>query len=132
MKGMNRLPMLTVLTILAGAGLGLADDAPRLSDTERQQVLATIETYVREDQSIKGSFLITDPRSPAPLALIFDHVHQAVKADPEGYLACVDLKDTSGRLYDVDVVVERAGERFKVREVRLHKVEGKAIGTVPK
>jgi hypothetical protein len=69
--------------------------------------------------------LVLDPRSGTPLRLAFDHVHEGVKAHTTGYVACVDFKDASGKIYDVDVVV--GSDARRIQEVFLHKVDGKAI-----
>lgn len=131
MKIKTLFPTVAILAFVGGAAASLAE-TPKPSERERQQAVAAIERYVREDAAIKGSFLIVDPRSAQPLALTFDHVHSGVKPDGEGYLACVDFKDTRGRLYDVDVVVKLDGESAKVQAVRLHKVEGQSIAAEPK
>lgn len=124
--------VITLLTVLCAAGAGLAEEAPKLSDEQRRAVLESIERYVEEDSAIKGRFLVVDPRTSAPIALTFDHVHDAVKPEGSQYLACVDLKDARGQLYDVDVVVALEGGSPRIAEVRLHKVDGKAIAAAPK
>lgn len=103
---------------------GAAGDVP---EATRSQVLATIQEYVERDVALKGSFLIVDPRTGEPLKLAFDHVHQGVKPEGDGYLACVDFKDDTGKVYDVDVVVDVAREEPRVTAVHLHKVGGEAV-----
>ncbi len=118
---------LAIFVVLGGVVLCFAQGAPPLTDEQRQAVLASIESYVRQDSAIKGGFLIVDPRTSEPLALTLDHVHSAVKPDGDRYLACVDLKDARGQLFDVDVVVALDGDAPRIETVRLHKVDGKVI-----
>jgi hypothetical protein len=127
MKSKRLTLLATVLMAFGPAAMASAMEAPPLSDDQRQQVLDSIERYVQTDAAIKGTFLIVDPRSLKPLVLTFDHVHSTVKPAGDGYLACVDFRDASGRLYDVDVVVTLDGASPEVQTVRLHKVEGVAI-----
>ena len=129
---MKRLRIFAVVALAASlAGLGPAAAAPELTDSQRQQVLASIASYVEQDEAIKGSFLLLDPRTSQPLALRFDHVHQAVEPDGDGYLACVDFKDSAGKVYDVDVVVALEGGATRVEQVRLHKADGVAVEAKP-
>lgn len=118
---------LAIFVPLGCALLGFAEEAPKLSDEQRATVLEAIESYVRQDSAIKGGFLVVDPHSSQPLMLTLDHVHSAVKPDGDRYLACVDLKDARGQLYDVDVVVALEGDSPRVEAVRMHKVDGKPI-----
>ena len=102
-----------------------------ISDETRRQALETIERYVKHDVELKGGFLIVDPRSNTPLRLEFDYVHKGVKSHPDGYLTCVDFKDASGTVYDIDVVVAGSGEKMAVYDVFVHKVDGKVVDKKP-
>jgi hypothetical protein len=110
------------------AGPADADDsAGDVPEATRTKVLTTIKEYVERDVAIKQSFLIVDSRTGEPLKLAFDHVHQGVKPEGGGYLACVDFKDAAGKVYDVDVVVDVAGAEPRVTAVHLHKIGGEAV-----
>ncbi len=127
-------PIAFVLALaLALAGpVNAAEAAGEVPEATRTKVLETIQEYVERDVALKQSFLIVDSRTGEPLKLAFDHVHQGVKPEGGGYLACVDFKDAAGKLYDVDVVVDAAGEEPRVTAVRLHKVGGEEVAEEPR
>lgn len=90
-------------------------------------MVKTIESYVQNDARVKEAFLVLDPRSGEPIRLTFDHVHEGVEAHDEGYVACVDFKDRTGKVYDVDVVVGKDAGPEQVAKVFLHKVDGEPV-----
>ena len=91
------------------------------------RVRAAIEEYVEQDVELKGKFLIVDPRSDAPLALTYNHVHSEVHSHEKDHVAYIDFTDSAGVVYDVNVVVGVSSEESEIREVFLHKVSGQAI-----
>ena len=115
-----------VLSIFLSA-LGLARGQTAIDEKTKKQARAAIEDYVKKDVELKQSFLLVDPRSGKPLQLTFDYVHGGVKPHAEGLLACVDFKDATGNVYDVDVVVASAGGEMAVKKVFLHKVDGEPV-----
>lgn len=125
---MNRLAFVTGTLLILGAGALYAADKPAAVDEgTKAKVRLEIERYVAADTQLKGYFFIIDPRSDKVLRLTFDHVHDGVSVNPKGYIACADFKDKAGKLYDVDIVVDATDEPAQVREILLHKVEGKPI-----
>jgi hypothetical protein len=73
-----------------------------------------------------------DPRSRQPVTLNLDRVHERVKPHEKGYVACLDPKDRSGTVYGVEVVAGKTNDRMEVREVYLHKVDGKPVSPTPR
>ena len=120
---------LALLLLLGWVVVGFGQ-SPIPEKTE-QQALEAIERYVKRDVELKDGFLIVDPRTKTPLRLEFDYVHTGVKSHPDGYLACVDFKDASGTVYDIDVVVAGSGEKMAVYDVFVHKVDGKMVDKKP-
>jgi len=124
------LVLVLVLTLAIGWPVLAAAAAGEVADVDaatKARVLGAIESYVREDVALKETFLVLDPRSGVPLSLSFDHVHSGVHPHEKGYRACVDFTDEAGTIYDLDVVVEVAGDKESVvRAVWVHKVGGEA------
>jgi hypothetical protein len=114
------------LMVLASPALASGSQTA-IDETTKAQVLEAIETYVEQDAQVKEAFLILDPRTGEPLRLAFDHVHAGVKPHDEGYVACVDFKDSFGKVYDVDIVTKKSSQQFEVAKAFLHKVEGKNV-----
>lgn len=124
--------LLSVLFVLVALPLVAGESPSQVDEETARQVREKIEGYIKEDSQLKGSFLILDPRGRDPVALDFDHVHEGVKPHQDGFVACVDFKDRASKVYDVDVVVGKDGERMKVQELFMHKIEGKPVGPAPR
>lgn len=116
-----------VLSLLAPAGAVVGEGQAALDEAAKTQVRNAIQQYVERDVKLKESFLVLDPRTGEPLRLAFDNVHAGVKPHENGHLACVDFKDRAGKVHDVDVVVGKAGDAWRVEKVFLHKVEGMPV-----
>lgn len=118
---------LALAAALLLAPLVHAGEEGKIDEKTKTAVRAAIDVYVAKDVALKEKFLLLDPRTDAPLALAFDHVHDGVQPHDGGYRACVDFTDAAGTRYDVDVVVSLAGEEPEVREVFLHKIGGEPV-----
>jgi hypothetical protein len=125
---MNRLALVMGTLLILGIGTPSAgEEKAPVDEGTKAKVRQEIERYVASDTLLKRYFFIIDPRSDKVLRLTFDHVHDGVSVHPMGYIACADFKDKAGKLYDVDIVVDATEEPARVREILLHKVEGKPI-----
>lgn len=88
-----------------------------------------VRAAITEDiDAMNDTLTVDDPRTGAPLALTFDHVHEAVEETPGGrYVACVDYRSADGEVYDVDYYVDREGDAYRVEEVVLHKAGDETV-----
>ncbi len=127
---MKKLALVVGTLFLLGTGaLYASDEKTTVDEGTKAKVRQEIERYVSSDTQLKKYFFIIDPRTDKVLRLTFDHVHDGVAAHPKGYVACADFRDKAGKLYDVDIVVDAASDTAQVREIYLHKADGKLIST---
>jgi hypothetical protein len=119
------LALASLLFLPATASPGGDQAAP--DEATKAQVRSAIQKYVEEDVALKDAFLVIDPRTGEPLRLAFDNVHAGVTPHEKGYLACADFKDRTGKVYDVDLVVGKARDRWEAKKVLLHKIDGKLL-----
>lgn len=92
------------------------------------QVKKAIESYIVQDTQLRGAFFLRDPRDGAILRLSFDHVHEHISPAEGGtHSACVDFKDDSGQVYDVDVYMRQSGNTYQPAKLVLHKVNGEVV-----
>ncbi len=117
--------------LAAVAASSAAGAEAAVSPKTAKEAQRAIHQYMERDAKVKGAFLLLDPRTGSPLVLNFDHVHEGVESHADGLAACVDFKDANGVIYDVDVVVERS-RGYAVRQVFLHKVDGKPLAAPEK
>ena len=112
--------MLPIAVVIAG------DDAT-IPAAEKEQIKATMVNYIKNNSTRNGNFLLLDPETKQTRILKFDHVHHGVVKHADGFLACVDLLDGK-TIVDVDFVVSKEGDDYRVSKVAIHKV-GSAIRT---
>jgi hypothetical protein len=120
----RNIPLVFACALFSAATLLLGAEHAAAPADPAAQAKAAIERYVEHDVAIKKAFLLLDPRSGEVLRLTFDHVHPGVESKGAQQVACVDFHDAAGKVYDVDAVVDAAGE---VTAVYLHKVDGKPV-----
>ncbi|MFQ5707121.1 MAG: hypothetical protein ACE5HO_06700 [bacterium] len=90
----------------------------------KEQVVQTIEDYVKGHLDADGTFAIEDSVENRTRHLKFDHVHESVDTLGTGrYLACTDMKEGSSVL-DLDFYVVDQNGKPAVSEVKIHKVDG--------
>ncbi len=113
---------MSCLGVLAAAGIACAQAEPS-ADAVRE----AIRDYI---DASDGSVSLADPTGEGMVELMFDQLHEGVKATEGGrQVACVDFRSSDGQLYDVDFYVGgAAGSRApSVEDVVVHKVEGKDV-----
>ncbi len=98
----------------------------KVTGEETEKVRGFIESYVKQDSTLKGGFLIYDGKENKVLNLKYDYVHKGVEKTESGeYFACVDFSDINKNTYDVDVYVSKKGEEMDITKLVIHKVNGK-------
>ncbi len=87
-----------------------------------------IQAWVNDQSRILGSFMVYDAVAKEPLALTLDHVHRERLASlgNDVYFACADFKAQNGKMYDIDVFMQKTEDGLKATDVSVHKVDGKA------
>lgn len=95
---------------------------------KKQGVINRIESYIKKDTRLKNGFVINNEKTGETLNLEYDYVHQTVKKVDDGrYFACVDFKDNSGNVYDIDFYLKESDQGLGLDEIVLHKKNGKSI-----
>ncbi len=111
----------TLVTLSAGCTGDAADGAAP------EAVRNAAEEHVRD---AGGEMVFDDPVGDARLTLVFDHVHDGVKATEGGrQVVCVDFESADGTVYDVDFYVDRAEatDTLLVEDAVIHKVSAKNV-----
>lgn len=86
-----------------------------------------IDDYIRVDSTLKGGFLLVDPKTSKVLQLKLVKIHKDKLAEVgEGlYFACSDFQATDGNTYDLDFFMKEGTDQLEVSEIAVHKVNGK-------
>lgn len=127
--GPRRLPVLASAAAGAILALALACGGAASDDAAAEAVRDAVRKHV---QSSGGEMRFEDPTRDEPVAMRFDHVHEAVHPTEGGrQVVCVDFQGPDGTVYDVDFYVDREGttEDLLVEDAVLHKVGKKDVLT---
>ncbi|MEW6456423.1 MAG: hypothetical protein AB1410_06915 [Acidobacteriota bacterium] len=120
--------MVIVFAIPVAMGTQEHPGAKRLGLT-KESLTTAIKDYVQKDTELKGGFfLFYDNLSKKPLMLTLVKVHDdRLSMVKKGlYFACADFKTPDNHSYDLDIFMEDTERGLEVREITIHKEDGKA------
>lgn len=92
-----------------------------ISPAEKEKVIAAMVDYIKSNSTSTGNFLIMDSQEKMTKSLKFAKVHEGVMKHQDGFVACVDMM-AGETLVDVDFVVSKEGEEYRVSKIAIHKV----------
>ena len=124
------------LSLIGSMGLraGEHPEHPQKAKGEKKQVsTAEISTGIKqniETESKKGSdgkFHLKHEGQDLALNLVKVHDDRLSDLGDGKYFACVDMKATDGKIYDVDFFLAGDPGAMKVTDTALHKIEGKPL-----
>ena len=106
---------------------------PKGGDAKKQVSTADISTGIKTNieteskKSSDGKFRVKHEGQDLALDLI--RVHDDRLSDLGGgkYFACVDMKGTDGKTYDIDFFLTGQPGKMKVTETSVHKIDGKPL-----
>jgi hypothetical protein len=101
--------------------------------TEKRVSKADISTGIKENieaetkKSSDGKFHVKHEGQDLALDLIKVHDDRLSDLGGGKYFACVDMKATDGKTYDIDFFLTGQSGKMKVTETSVHKIEGKPL-----
>jgi hypothetical protein len=78
-------------------------------------------------KSADKKFHMPYQRKDLALDLVKVHDDRFSSLGGNKYFACVDMKGTDGRMYDIDFLMTVGGDKLTVTETSVHKVNGKPL-----
>ena len=108
-------------------------ELPKKGSQEEKVTKAEISAGIKKHiaaESKKSSdkkFHVTYQGEDLALDLVKVHDDRLSKLDEGKYFACVDLKATNGKTYDVDFFLNGKPGDMKVTETSVHKIDGKPL-----
>ena len=100
-----------------------AADDPSIKDPARSEIQASMKKHV-DDLTVDGTYHIYDPTAGRLHRLKLDKVHEGIVKKSDFYVSCADFTDASGKKFDLDFLVLRDGENFKIADAVVHAVDG--------
>lgn len=126
---MPRVSIITVLILAAVVTTLPGQEHPGINisnTTPAQKVQVTILDYIKQDQTLKGQFMIYDEKTGlVRQQLKFDKFHTVNQINRDQYFTCTDFIDHNNDRLDVDFYINRIDEeQWEVAKIKLHKVNG--------
>jgi len=108
-------------------------EQPKKGGAEKQVSTADISAGIRKNidaQSKKGAdgkFRVKYEGQDLALDLVKVHDDRLSDLGSGKYFACVDMKATDGKTYDIDFFLTGQPGKMKVTETSVHKIDGKPL-----
>ncbi|HEX4665475.1 MAG TPA: hypothetical protein VH207_02655 [Chthoniobacterales bacterium] len=95
----------------------------------KAQISTGIKKHITEEKgkSGDGKFHIDYEGENLALDLVKVHDDRLSKLEEGKYFACVDMKATNGKTYDIDFFLSGKPGDMKVTETSVHKIDGKPL-----
>jgi len=106
---------------------------PKKGVAEKQVSTADISAGIRKNidaqskKSADGKFRVKYESQDLALDLIKVHDDRLQDLGQGKYFACVDMKATDGKTYDIDFFLTGQPGKMKVTETSVHKIDGKPL-----
>jgi hypothetical protein len=94
-----------------------------------RDISAGIKRHIATDRKKAGDkkFHVTYKSQDLALDLIKVHDARLANLGNGSYFACVDMKATDGKIYDIDFFLTGSPGNMKVTETSVHKINGKPL-----
>lgn len=102
----------------------LAADDPSIKGNLRLEVKTAMGEHISQN-TIGSHFVIYDSVKGHLKKLSFKKLHDGVVKKGDFYVSCADFVDASGKLYDLDFLVAKTQNGFRVLQPLVHAVNGK-------
>jgi len=108
-------------------------EQPKKGGAEKQVSTADISAGIRKNidaqskKSADGKFRVKYEGQDLALDLVKVHDDRLQDLGGGKYFACVDMKATDGKTYDIDFFLTGQPGKMKVTETSVHKIDGKPL-----
>jgi len=98
-------------------------------EVSKADISAGLEKYIDSSarKSADKKFHVRYRGKDLPLNLIKVHDDRLSSLGGDKYFACVDMKGTDGKIYDIDFFMALRPGQMKVTETSIHKINGKPL-----
>jgi hypothetical protein len=106
---------------------------PKKGGAEKQVSTSDISAGIKKNidaeskKSPDGKFHVTHEGQDLALDLVKVHDDRLQDLGGGKYFACVDMKGTDGKTYDIDFFLTGQPGKMKVTETSVHKIDGKPL-----
>lgn len=121
---MNTKTIFAAVVLLLAAPQVMAGNDASIKGTERVAIKTAMGQHVQANM-LNSRYIIYDNQKGELKKLTLDNIHEGIVRKGDFFVSCVDFRDNSGKLYDLDFLVAKQGNDFRVIQALVHAVEGK-------
>ena len=112
---------LILIAVLTATSAWAADD-PSIKGELRQEIKVAMDQHIKAT-TVEGRYVIYDAIEGELLRLKFAELHEGVVKKGDFFVSCADFT-VGDHKYDLDFLVGRKGEKLRVFQALVHKVDG--------
>ncbi len=109
-----------VAAMVATPALAAMDTVP-LAPADEAAIQHAMDVFI-QDHTLDGHYTVYDALGAGTVPLSFKLIHPGVRMIGGFYVSCVDFVDAKGTLYDIDMMVAKQGDHYKVFQDLIHAV----------
>lgn len=115
--------IIAIMLLLVATQIQAGNDA-NIKGMERVAIKTAMGHHVQAN-TLNSSYIIYDNQKGELKKLTLDNIHEGIVRKGDFFVSCADFRDTSGKLYDLDFLVAKQGNDYRVIQALVHAVEGK-------
>ncbi|MEJ2180389.1 MAG: hypothetical protein P8Y28_08120 [Gammaproteobacteria bacterium] len=120
---MIKLNVLIGVLVIGITQLAFDGDDPSINGQQRLDIKMAMGTHI-QDSVINGQYVIFDANNGTLKKLTLKELHQGVVKKGGFYVSCADFVDAQGKLYDLDFLVAKKANQYRVVKSLVHYVDG--------
>lgn len=121
---MKMVASVCVLISACITGISIAADDPSIKGELRSAIKNAMGKHVTS-HTVGQHYVVYDAVKGNLKKLTFKNIHTGVVKKGDFYVSCADFVDAKGRLYDLDFLVAKTKQGFRVIQPVVHAVDGK-------
>ncbi|MBL1274798.1 MAG: hypothetical protein COB30_001800 [Ectothiorhodospiraceae bacterium] len=119
----NTTSILAALALLLSTPLALAGNDDSIKGIERLAIQTAMGEHVQTN-TLNTNYVIFDNQKGHLKKLTLEKLHDGIVRKGDFFVSCADFRDSSGKLYDLDFLVAKQGDNYRVLQALVHAVEG--------
>jgi len=120
---MRRFVLAGIVAAMVAAPALAAMEPVALAPSDEAAIQGAMDAFIK-DHMHDGHYTVYDALGAGTVPLTFKQIHEGVRMIGGFYVSCIDFVDAKGTLYDIDLMVARDGDHYKVFQDLIHAVGG--------
>ena len=116
--------LLTAIALLLATPLAMAGNDVSIKGSQHLAIQTAMGQHVQTN-TLKKDYVNFDNHKGHLKKLTLEKLHDGIVRKGDFFVSCADFRDSNGKLYDLDFLVAKQGDDYRVLQALVHAVEGK-------